>query len=348
MRTPLLLAFLLIVPTGARAQTAVQAPGGTLTGAVTDSATGRPVGYALVVVVGAEQQVFASASGRFVLSGIGSGRLTLRVQQIGYRAVTLALSVNTSPGASGMPGLQVTLARRPVLLPEIVVHGDVCSGTEALGSSPEAAGVIDEALKNAERILALEKSYPFRGGFEHIAVQLDSAREHITRRIDTIPFDTRTLSGYRRGKVLEGGRGPFEVANYFTTSDLARSEFQKWHCFWYAGRDSTTEGPAHRIDFAPLEKTRSPDWAGSLLIDSASMRLVRSEARLVNLRSRETLFRSARCYVTYRQIVPTLVLESHADCETSRTSAKLPYSVARWDLIKFEFVGRSPVTPGPP
>lgn len=341
---------LLAIPAAAAAQTAVSAPGGTLTGMVRDSTTGRAVGYALVIVVGGEQRVFASESGRFILTGLASGRLVLRIQQIGYRAVTLPLAVNAGEAApAGALGLEVRLARPPVVLPEVVVRGDVCSGTEALASTAEGGTVIDEAVKNAERILVLEKSYPFRAAFEQTAFQLDSGHQQVGQLTDTIRYDTRGLTGYRRGRVLEGRRGPNEVANYFTTSDLARPEFQKWHCFWYAGRDTTTEGlPAHRIDFAPVAGVRSADWAGSLLVDSATMTLVRSEARLVNLRSRETAFTSARCIVMYREIVPTLVLESQAACETSRSARRHPHTMARWVLIRFGFVGKSPVPTTPP
>jgi hypothetical protein len=336
--------------TALRAQIPVSAPGGTLSGMVRDSTTGNAVGYALVIVVGGEQRAFASESGRFVLTGLASGRLVLRIQQIGYRAKTIPLAVNAAPGApGGAPRLEVTLVRQPVVLPEVVVQGDVCSGTEALASTAERGTVIDEAVKNAERILVLEKSYPFRAVFEQTAFQLDSAEKQVSSRTDTIRYDTRGLVGYRRGRVLEGRRGPREVANYFTTSDLAREEFQKWHCFWYAGPDTTNDGlQAHRIDFAPVAGLRSPDWAGSLLIDSTTMALVRSEARLVNLRSRETAFTSARCTVLYQEIVPTLMVESLAGCVTSRASVRLPYTQARWVLIRFGFIGKSPVPPSPP
>lgn len=344
------IALLLALAAGGRvsAQISARAPGGTLNGVVRDSTTGRPVGYALVLVVGGEQRVFASESGRFTLSDLGSGGLTLRIQQIGFRAVTLTLTLDTTPEASGAPGLEVRLSRRPVVLPEIVVDGDVCSGTEALAAEASGETVVDEALKNAERLLVLEKSYPFKVVFRQTTAQLDTGRRQVSQRTDTLRYDTRGLLGYRRGRVLEGRRGEREVANYFTTSDLAREEFQKWHCFWYSGSDTTNEGrPAHRIDFAPLAKTRSPDWAGSLLIDPATMMLVRSEARLVNLRSRETTFTSAQCVVLYREIIPTLVIESTAECTTSR-SARLPHSELRWELILFGFVGKSPVATGPP
>src|SRR6188474_1379219 len=91
-----------------------------LTGMVRDSASGAPVGYALVIVVGKDLQVFAGESGRFTLTGLGRGEITLRVQQIGYRPVRI-----TVPSARDRAtALIIHLARQPVVLPEVVVHGN--------------------------------------------------------------------------------------------------------------------------------------------------------------------------------------------------------------------------------
>jgi hypothetical protein len=68
----------------------------------------------------------------------------------------------------------------------------------------------------------------------------------------------------------------------------------------------------------------------------------------VNLPSRETAFRSASCTVMYQEIVPTLMVESLAGCLTSRGSARYPYTQTRWVLIRFGFIGKSPVPPAPP
>src|SRR4029079_17700308 len=75
--------------------------------------------------------------------------------------------------------------------------------------------------------------------------------------------------------------GRVQEAVYFTVVDLARKEFQKAHCLWYAGTDSTAEGWVHRIDFEPEPGVRSVDWEGRLLFDRETFQLVRSEAWLV-------------------------------------------------------------------
>jgi hypothetical protein len=328
----------------------VRAPDGVLTGVVHDSALGGPVGYALVILLESNQRVFASEAGRFTLSGVGSGRVTLRVQQIGFRAVTLALDVNAAPGTPpGSPALVVRLARQAFVLPEIVVQGDVCTGVEALGSS-DLGGIIDEAFKNAERLLSLQQAYPYRGAFQRVTMTLNAAYERTGGWVDTVRYDSRTVVSYRQGKVLETGarRSGREYANYFTTADIAREEFRKSHCFWYAGRDSLDGFPGYRVDFAPTKRIRSPDWAGSLLIDSATMRLLRSEAHLVNLPKRGTTFGSALCTVLYQETVPTLVQEFQARCVIAQLSRPPSFVVERWLLIDHSFIGRRPDGVDPP
>jgi hypothetical protein len=313
----------------------------TVTGVVRDSATGSAVGYALVTVVGTEHQAFAGESGRFTLTGLKSGKITLSVQQIGYRPTRISFSVGEAPSP-----LVIQLSRQPVVLPEVVVHGSVCTGVEELAAEAEGGSILDEAFRNAERLLAMERSYPFRVAFERATTVLDSLRDRMGGWTDTVHYDSRSLTGYRKGRVLplNTPRSRIESARYFTTSDLAREEFRKSHCFWYAGRDTSIEGfPAYRIDFAPEEDIKSVDWAGSLLIDSVSMRLLRSEARMVNLPPRGTTFVSASCTVFYNPIAPTLVQEFQAACIHSHRTRPPRMVVERWMLIRSQFLGRRPV-----
>lgn len=331
-------------------QLPIRAPGGTLTGVVQDSATGAPVGYALVILIEQNQRVFASESGRFTLSSLAGGPATLRVQQIGFRAITLALEIANEPGVpSGAPGLTVRLARQAFVLPEIIVQGDVCTGAAQLATG-ESGTILDEAFKNAERLLSLQESYPSRGAYQRVTSILNAAYERTTGWVDTVQFDSRTAAAYRVGRVLgtRNRRGGREFANYFTTEDIAREEFRASHCFWYAGSDSVNGFPAYRVDFAPRQEIKTPDWAGSLLLDSASMRLLRSEAHLVNLPKRGTSFGSALCSVLYRETVPTLVQEFQARCTIAQLSKPPAYVVERWLLIDHTFIGKRPDVAEPP
>jgi hypothetical protein len=345
-----LLLSLILARTGA-AQLPVIAPRGTLSGVVQDSATGAPVGYALIVLTERDQRVFATESGRFTLSGLGAGRTLVRIQQIGFRARTLTLIVDTREGAApGGPGLVVRLARQPVILPEIVVQGDVCSGVEALAPAADGGSILDEAFKNAERLLTLEKAYPFRGAFQRVTSVLDSGYSRTGGWVDTVRYDSRQFIGYRKGKVLIGPApgSPREWANYFTTSDLARDEFRKSHCFWYSGRDSLEGFPGYRIGFAPIAKLKTPDWAGSMLLDSTTMTLMLSEARLVNLPAKGSTFASAHCAVYYQPIAPTLVFEFQARCITRRSTKPPQFVAERWLLVDHSFIRKSPAENFPP
>src|ERR1051326_6621007 len=78
-----------------QAQVAVSAPGGARRCRVRDSAGGGPVSSGMVGVVGGDQRVFASEAGRFTLTGLSAGTRALRIQQIGYRAVTMAVRGDT-------------------------------------------------------------------------------------------------------------------------------------------------------------------------------------------------------------------------------------------------------------
>jgi hypothetical protein len=334
----------LLVPAGGSVASLTAQEGGDamLTGIVRDSASGTPVGYALVIVVGKDQQVFAAESGRFSLTGLARGDITLRVQQIGYRPVRI-----TVPGGRDRTTpLTILLARQAVVLPEVVVHGNVCTGVEEMGADAEGGSILDEAFKNAERLLAMERSYPFRVAFQRATTILDSTRQRVGGWIDTVHYDSRSLTGYRKGRVLplNPPRGRTENAKYFTTSDLAREEFRKSHCFWFAGRDTTVEGfPGYRIAFAPRAEIRSVDWAGSFLIDSLTMRLMRSEARMVNLPPKGTTFTSATCTVFYNPIAPTLVQEFQAACVHAHRTVPPRVVVERWLLVRSAFLRRTPV-----
>ena len=345
------LAFACLIAVDLSASVRTQDSAGTVTGVVRDSASGRPVGYALIIVVGKDQQVFAGESGRFTLSGLGGGSVTLRIQQIGYRPTRI--TVPTTSGRSGSAGapLVIALARQAVVLPEVMVRGSVCSGVEELASEAEGGSILDEAFKNAERLLAVERSYPFRVAFQRATTILDSLRQRTGGWIDTVYYDSRSLIGYRKGRVLplNPPRGRTETARYFTTSDLAREEFRRSHCFWYAGPDSSVEGfPGYRIDFAPKSDIKGVDWAGSFLIDTLTMRLLKSEARMVNLPPRGTTFTAATCTVFYNPIAPTLVQEFQAACIHAHRTTPPQLVVERWLLVRSTFLRRTPVDTATP
>jgi hypothetical protein len=332
----------------AAAQIPVAAPGGVLTGAIRDSVTGQPVGYALVALVEREIRVFASQNGRFQIGGLREGPVTLRVTQIGYRGRSVPLVVDIRPDAPGT-ALTVAIERQPLVLPDLVTRSDECPAGSESGSGGESGTILDEVFRNAERMLAVQRAYPYRSSFQHVTTILNANREPQRRTVDTIEVRSLEIAGYERGKVLalrpstEFGRaGLREHASYFQASDLARPDFRKNHCFWVAGPDSVRGFPAYRIEFRPRAEVRTTDWAGILQIDSASMHLLRSEAWLVNLPPTGTAFSAARCSALYTQLVPTLVLEFQVHCVAAQNVRPPAFSDDRWTLVARSFLGKRP------
>lgn len=344
---PSLLIVALLIATAAEAQVNVAAPGGVLSGTIQDSVTGQPVGYALVTLVEKDERSFASEAGKFSFSGLGAGPITLRITQIGYRSRLLPLVVDTRPEASG--ALVVTVVPQPVHLPEVVTRSDECPVSADPDGTGESGTILDEAFRNAERMLAVQRAYPYRSTFHHVTAVLDEKLATQRRIVDTIEYKSQDITGYVRGRVLVkrrsvdfGRAGLREHANYFQASDLARPEFRKNHCFWYVGPDSVRGFPAYRIEFRPVGAIQTTDWAGILQIDSSSMHLLRSEAWLVNLPKTGSVFEAARCSALYTQLVPTLVLEFQVHCVAAQNVRPKAFTDDRWTLVERAFVGKRP------
>jgi len=329
-------------------QVAVTAPGGVLRGTIQDSVTGQPVGYALVTASGNGQRVFASESGRFTLGGLEPGRVLLRVTQIGYRGKSIELVV-VPPPRDAPDALILQITRQPLVLPELAARSEECPSGVGELASVESGTILDEAFRNAERMLAVQRDYPYRSTFQHVMTVLNAERHAERQTIDTVEYKSRESTGYQAGHVLvmqptrDFGRESLqEHANYFTASDLARPEFRKTHCFWVSGPDSVRGFPVFRIEFRPLAPVRTPDWSGILQIDSASMHLLRSEAWLVNLPRTGTAFAAARCSALYTQLVPTLVLEFQVHCVSAQNVRPPAFADDRWTLMQRAFEGRRP------
>ncbi len=331
------------------AQVPVAAPGGVLSATIRDSLSGQPVGYALVSAGGSGQRVFAADNGRFTLSGLAAGRVVLRVNQIGYRAGSIELLVETGPRESPPPEITVAILRQPLVLPELAARSDACPAGIGELASIESGTILDEAFRNAERMLTLQNDYPYRSVLQHVNTILNAERLPQQQTIDTVEVRSRENPGYQAGRVLVmqasrefGRQGLREHANYFAASDLARPEFRRTHCFWVSGPDSVRGFPVFRIEFRPLPAIRTADWAGILQIDSASMHLLRSEAWLVNLPRAGTSFAAARCSALYTQLVPTLVLEFQVHCVSAQNVRPAAFADDRWTLVRRAFEGRRP------
>jgi len=76
---------------------ALLAQGGTLSGAVTDAATGQPIQQARVLVAGTQLGTLTAENGRYTLRVSTPGAITLEVTRIGYEAKRVPVTVGDGP-----------------------------------------------------------------------------------------------------------------------------------------------------------------------------------------------------------------------------------------------------------
>lgn len=109
----LLIPALCVVMTGSAT---AQEAGGFVAGSVTDGSTFRPLAGAQIVVEGTSQGAITDPQGRFRISGLAGGPVTLRVQMIGYKAEEQSAS-------AGATGLVFALQATALELDAVVVTG---------------------------------------------------------------------------------------------------------------------------------------------------------------------------------------------------------------------------------
>jgi TonB-linked SusC/RagA family outer membrane protein len=117
---------------------------GTLTGTVTDRATGDPLENARVVVIGPNRIEVTGQDGRYTFRGVAAGTHSVRVLRLGYSPVTDTVAVTTGE----MVNLDFALAPAPVQLDEIVTTATGQQSRLEIGNSVAtiaAAQVAEEA-----------------------------------------------------------------------------------------------------------------------------------------------------------------------------------------------------------
>jgi hypothetical protein len=307
-------------------------------GIVTDSISGRPLQHALVTVVGTDRQIFSSASGRFELRDLPRGTHRIRVNQIGYVAAERAVTLGASEAP---PLLAFALTRSEYRLPELVVVAE-SSGCPA-GMKPGTAEpdpMVAEALANAERVRILEEEYPVRYSRDHLTLQIDDQNVGKVYRRDTLLELSNRRERYRRGRILERS-GLTDSFVLFAVADLTTDEFRKSHCF---GPDRIESEEGERrfvIHFEPIRWVRSPDWAGTMSVDSATGLLRAVKAKLVNLPERSTVI-GAQCDATYKAVSVGLVMEHVLVCETANRSVASAKVLDTRILLSYRFDRRYP------
>ncbi|HEY4137115.1 MAG TPA: carboxypeptidase regulatory-like domain-containing protein, partial [Casimicrobiaceae bacterium] len=98
---------------GARVATAQD---GAITGRVVSAGTNDPIANAQITVAGGTQRATSDPDGRFRLTGVTSGSVTIDVRRIGYRSAQVS-------ARAGQTGVVITLTVNPAALEAIVVTG---------------------------------------------------------------------------------------------------------------------------------------------------------------------------------------------------------------------------------
>lgn len=140
-RSVSVLSTILLLCTSAPSE-AQQRETGTISGVITEAATGRAVAGAQVGIAGSQLGASSGAEGRFTIANVPVGSRVLQVRMIGYSAVERAVTV-----ANGqMITANFELSARAVVLNEVVAVG---YGTQKRGSLTGAVDqVSSQALEN--------------------------------------------------------------------------------------------------------------------------------------------------------------------------------------------------------
>jgi len=138
---------------------AVPAPGlaqgtGTVRGTVVQAGTAQPVVGAQVSVPGTTRGGLTDSNGAFLITGVPSGQVTVRVESIGYRTIEQAATVGDGQTAV----VNFTLQQSAIGLDEIVVTGTAGRTTKrAIGNSVstvDAAKVTDAvSIDNVQQLI---------------------------------------------------------------------------------------------------------------------------------------------------------------------------------------------------
>jgi TonB-linked SusC/RagA family outer membrane protein len=94
----------------------------TITGTISDSATGAALEGASILLLGTRRKAVSTSAGRFSLSDVPAGDVAIEVRFVGYRRRELPLP-------AGATELTVRLVRDPLRLEELVVVGQVTSAS---------------------------------------------------------------------------------------------------------------------------------------------------------------------------------------------------------------------------
>ena len=308
----------------------------------------RPDGVALPnTVVRAPDlgvQVFTDPRGMFELNGkFDSTRIEFR--RIGF-APHDTLVVR---GQRATDSLHIELVRVAVPLKPVHVVGlPPClhPGPPADQSDTVLVLLFSQLSLNASQYRLLAESYPFTYVLKSQLGYVDSSGAEVVSHEQMIRVDGLPKWQYRRGRVTSSyvsSRGRGTQVNIPTLLDLASREFVNNHCFHYGGTSAAEERPAHRIDFVPAIGIKPSDFAGQILLDTASFQIRQIVFELsppLGSRTKVTM----TVTTDFTEILPSIaVISAVYSTQTITTPKQADVRMfEKQRLLSFSFSGRHP------
>ncbi len=245
---------------------------------LTDSATGSPIGGAIVTLVSSDGQPavrgLSSTNGQRVLTAPEEGSFRIQVRRIG-QAPFLSAPILLRNGSTAV--LPLALPARPVVLPMTTITGstscpsiDDAGGAAAMLWTEARTALTTSELTRAERLVKLRVT----------TVQRTLDRSGRARAVDTLasqvsdgrPFESESAEWLsREGWVVPTGARSWD---FFAPDErvLLSEEFARDHCFGVA-RDSVARPGAVALSFRPAPGRSLADISGFLWLDSATAEL---------------------------------------------------------------------------
>jgi hypothetical protein len=348
---PRLRHFLLpaLVSCAARLASAQGLPG-LLIGDVVSRESGFPLGHAMVTVLGAERQTFASEAGVFAFRSMEPGRYRLHVTRIGYIPADVDVEV---PTGAAPTRVRVALARLTVQLGTVKVFAvSVCTapGRPDPELNPDFAAIIGQLRLNAEHYRLLADSFPFEYQVERSERTMKSDSIRSAPRIDTLEFRTDHRGWeYKMGDMVDRSPTGTYVMHLPDLRDFASYEFLNNHCFRYAGLDSTREGVFLRIDFRADVQIRTPDVNGAILLDAHTYQIRKAELELSKIPPEVKEVTAFHVTTLFSEISPSINVIHDVNGISSRRHSRLPWSIVATTedqrMLRFQWLREDPAHP---
>ena len=318
---------------------------GAISGDVMVAHEGRPLSYATIIIEPGGHRRFADAGGAFYVGDLAPGPYHVRVRQIGFAPSDTTVTVDA---AHPIQRLRMTLRVIALRLPEVTIEGQpvaACTDPGIADSTthPLLAGLFAEVQKNVDRYRLLIDEYPFQFTREEWRVVRNDAGYEQTVSLDTVPYEVQQMESrpYTPGKVVIWTSDSYDDRRQLvplpTFRYLGDSAFQRAHCFYYVGQDTTGGIPTIRVDFRPAASIHTPDLEGSVYLDGTSYVVRRAVFRLTEPNRVVPPISELSVTTTFREIVPLVPLfdEVRYSQPTYKTGAAATLEVDR--LLRFHF-----------